>query len=307
MNSARCIKLIIAYDGTEFFGWQRQSAARTVQATLEDALALTTGAPRVRLLASSRTDTGVHAIGQCATFRSFHWQAPAANLALAVNTRLPPDVIVRSACEVPMSFNPIRSALGKRYRYSIYASRVSDPLARRQTWWVKRLLDIDDMRRAAAHLIGTHDFASFQTSGSPRISTIRSVRAIDIECQSYLDGQRITIEVEANGFLYNMVRNIVGTLVFVGRGRRTHEWVVDALAALDRKQTGQTAPAQGLCLQEIFFDPASHRMDQSRLAVEHACVEPTVTTLDTTALTSNDEPFDESLDESEPDDIAELE
>ena len=253
MNSARCIKLIIAYDGTEFFGWQRQSAARTVQATLEDALAITTGAERVRLLASSRTDTGVHALGQCATFRSFDWKAPAANLALAVNTKLPADVIVRSACEVPMSFNPIRSALGKRYRYSIYASRVSDPLGRRQAWWVKKLLDIEAMREAARALLGTHDFVSFQTNGSPRISTVRTVRAIDIECRPYLDGQWITIEVEANGFLYNMVRNIVGTLVFVGRGRRSAQWVTEALAALDRKQTGQTAPAQGLCLLEIYF------------------------------------------------------
>ncbi len=261
MNSARCIKLIIAYDGTEFFGWQRQSSARTVQATLEDALASITGAPRVHLLASSRTDTGVHAIGQCATFRSHHWQAPAPNLALAVNTQLPPDVIVRSARDVPMSFNPIRHALGKRYRYSIYASRVSDPLGRRQAWWVKRWLDIDTMRQAAVDLLGTHDFASFQTNGSPRVSTIRTVRAIDIQCQPYLDGQWITIEVEADGFLYNMVRNIVGTLVFVGRGRRPKEWVAQALAARDRQQTGQTAPAQGLCLQEIFFDDAVQRMD----------------------------------------------
>lgn len=296
---------MIAYDGTEFFGWQRQASARTVQATLEDALEIATGAPRVRLLASSRTDTGVHAVGQCATFRSFHWQAPAANLSLAVNTRLPPDVIVRSASEVPMTFNPIRHALSKRYRYTIYASRVSDPIGRRQAWWVKKLLDIDAMRQAAVHLLGTHDFASFQTSGSPRISTIRTVKAIDIQCQSYLDGQAITIEVEANGFLYNMVRNIVGTLVFVGRGRRTTDWVIEALASRDRKQTGQTAPAQGLCLQEIFFDPAAEQMG-SDSAPELAStrtqnilpgpVDEAVETLDLS------EP-----DDTEPDDVAELE
>ena len=258
MNSVRCIKLTIAYDGSEFFGWQRQSAARTVQATLEDALASTIGAPMVRLLASSRTDTGVHALGQCATFRSTHWQAPAANLALAVNTQLPPDVIVRSARDVPMSFNPIRHAISKRYRYCVYASRISDPLGRRQAWWVKRLLNVDAMRRAAERLLGQHDFASFQTSGSPRISTIRHVRAIDIECRPYLDGQWITIEVEANGFLYNMVRNIVGTLVQVGRGRRSEDWVSQALSALDRKQAGQTAPAHGLCLLEVFFDESAY-------------------------------------------------
>ncbi len=153
-----------------------------------------------------------------------------------------------------MSFNPIAARLGKRYRYSIYASRVSDPLGRRQAWWVKKLLDIDAMRQAALKLLGTHDFASFQTNGSPRVSTIRTVRAIDIQCQPYLDGQWITIEVEANGFLYNMVRNIVGTLVFVGRGRRSVEWVSEALAALDRKQTGQTRPRKACVCWNLFSE-----------------------------------------------------
>ncbi len=261
MNPVRCFKLTIAYDGTDFYGWQRQSSARTVQATLEDALAETTGAPSVRLLASSRTDTGVHALGQCATFRSSHWTADARHLALAVNTRLPPDVIVRAASEVPMTFNPIRHAVSKRYRYSVYSSRVSDPLGRRQSWWVKRILDVPAMQAAAAELLGTRDFASFQTTGSPRISTIRTVQAIDIDCRPMLDGQAVTIEVQANGFLYNMVRNIVGTLVHVGRGRQPSQWVREVLAAQDRRQAGQTAPAQGLCLLQVFFDEAAQRMD----------------------------------------------
>lgn len=261
MNSVRCFKLIIAYDGTDFYGWQRQSSARTVQATLEDALVITTGAPSVRLLASSRTDTGVHAIGQCATFRSSAWTADPRNLAWAVNTRLPADVIVRSASEVPMSFNPIRHALSKRYRYQIYASRVSDPLCRRQSWWVKKPLDVVAMQQAAVDLLGTHDFASFQTTGSPRISTIRTVKAIDIQCVARQDGQAITIEVEANGFLYNMVRNIVGTLVHIGRGRQNKDWATHVLAARDRKQAGQTAPAQGLCLQEVYFEEHVQRLD----------------------------------------------
>ncbi len=267
--SPRCFKLIIAYDGTEFFGWQRQSAARTVQATLEDALAELTGAPKVHLLASSRTDTGVHARAQCATFRSTHWKAPAQNLTLAVNTRLPPDVMVRSACEVPMSFNPIRDACGKRYRYTVYASRVLNPIGRRQAWWVKKLLDIEAMRAGAEVLLGQHDFTSFQTTGSPRISTVRTVRAIDIQCQPYMDGQCITLEIEADGFLYNMVRNIVGTLVHVGRGHKSASWVADVLAAGDRKLAGQTAPAHGLCLWEIYFEePDARSVELKSVAIK---------------------------------------
>lgn len=161
----RTFKMIVAYDGSDFFGWQRQRAARSVQATLEDAISKVTGESVVHLLASSRTDTGVHAIAQCASFRSHTWRAPASNLPLAINTQLPPDVVVRSAVEVPGSFHPIRDACGKRYRYSIYASRVNDPLGRRRAWWVKRKLNIDLMREAAGHLLGQHDFASFQTSG----------------------------------------------------------------------------------------------------------------------------------------------
>jgi len=249
----RAFKLIVAYDGGAFSGWQRQSAARTVQATLEDALVALIGEPEIRLLASSRTDTGVHALGQCCTFRSRAWRAKANHLAFALNTQLPPDVVVRSAEEVSMAFNPIRHAQGKRYRYRIYASRISDPHSRRDAWWVKRRLDIEDMQAAAEILLGEHDFASFQTTGSPRVSTIRTVRAIDIRAEDHQDGQTVTVEVEADGFLYNMVRNIVGTLVLVGRQQRPCEWVSEVLQARDRRQAGQTAPAHGLCLLQVFF------------------------------------------------------
>ncbi|MGN6543849.1 MAG: tRNA pseudouridine(38-40) synthase TruA [Aureliella sp.] len=217
---SRTFKLIIAYDGSQFFGWQRQAKARSVQATLEDAIAKITGDHSVRLLASSRTDTGVHALGQCATFRSRSWKAPAANLTLAINTQLPPDVVVRAAAEVPARFHPIRDARRKRYRYSIYASRVNNPLARGQAWWVKRRLDVQAMRTAAEQLLGRHDFASFQTTGSPRVSTVRTVSAIEISSVDHMDGQSVSIEIEADGFLYNMVRNVVGTLVLAGRHQR---------------------------------------------------------------------------------------
>ncbi len=252
----RTFKLIVAYDGSEFFGWQRQSSARSVQATIEDAIADLTGDEVVHLLASSRTDTGVHAIGQCATFRSRKWRAPAANIALALNTRLPYDVAIRKSTEEPYGFNPIKHCSGKRYRYCIYASRTSNPITRKQAWWVTRPLDIEAMQAGAQHLMGQHDFVSFQTNGSPRVSTIRTVRAIEIACRPELDGQFVTIEVEADGFLYNMVRNIVGTLVKCGTRHKRPEWVREALEARDRRCSGQTAPAHGLCLFEVFFDEA---------------------------------------------------
>ena len=249
----RCYKLIVAYDGSEFCGWQRQASARTVQGTLEDAICALTGASSVNVLGSSRTDTGVHALGQCATFRSDRWNAPAASLPLALNSQLPSDVAVRSAREVPMSFHPIRHARGKRYRYSIYASRINNPLVRHQAWWVKRKIDIDAMRAAAELLLGKHDFASFQTAGSPRKSTVRTVTAIDISIAQALDGQAISLEIEADGFLYNMARSIAGTLVLAGLKRKPLGWVRDVLHAGDRQKAGPTAPAHGLCLLEINF------------------------------------------------------
>ena len=249
----RSYKLIVAYDGSEFFGWQRQAAARTVQATLEDAVCAITGDSTINILGSSRTDTGVHALGQCATFRSRRWNAPAGNLPLAINSQLPADVVVRAACEVPMAFNPIKHARSKRYRYSIYASRINNPLVRRQAWWVKRRVDIDLMREASEFLLGKHDFVSFQTAGSPRKSTVRTVKAIDISTTPTMDGQAINIEIEADGFLYNMARCLAGTLVVAGLKRRPISWVRDVLQAGDRKQAGPTAPSHGLCLLEINF------------------------------------------------------
>jgi tRNA pseudouridine38-40 synthase len=249
----RCYKLIIAYDGSEFYGWQRQSSARTVQATLEEAICAITGEPVVHLLGSSRTDTGVHAQGQCATFRSRRWKAPAASLPLAINSQLPADVVVRAASEMPIAFNPIRHARSKRYRYTIYASRINNPLMRRQAWWVKRRIDINIMREASAALLGKHDFASFQTAGSPRKSTVRTVKAIDIASVDSLEGQAVTIEIEADGFLYNMARSVAGTLVLAGLKRKSVSWVSEVLMARDRKKAGPTAPSHGLCLLEIHF------------------------------------------------------
>lgn len=253
-SGLRAIRLTLAYDGTRYFGWQRQPNHVTVQQRVEEALACVTGEPEIKVYASSRTDTGVHAIGQSAVLRSATWKAPAARLPFALNTKLPEDVVARDATEVPLSFHPLRQSTGKRYRYRIFCSRKADPLNINRQWWVRRRMDVDAMRAAAQFLIGEHDFFSFQTTGSPRENTVRHVRELTIQTHPHLDGMLFTIDIEANGFLYNMVRNIAGTLVQVGVGRKAPEWIPQVLEATDRRVAGATAPPQGLCLMEVLFD-----------------------------------------------------
>lgn len=252
-SDERVFKLIVAYDGTNYFGWQYQPDQPTVQRFVEAALGTVLGQPRWPARASSRTDAGVHALGQVVVFKTNAWKAAAEKLTPALNTYLPNDIVVRSAEEVQPNFHPLAFCTGKRYRYRVYSSRVADPLDSRFHWWVKQRLCIDRMREAAQLLIGKHDFAAFETSGSPRQNTIRTVRAIDIESHTHLDGQQISIEIEADGFLYNMVRNIAGTLVVVGRERQPPTWARDVLESKDRREAGQTAPPQGLQLLEIYF------------------------------------------------------
>lgn len=244
--------LTVAYDGSSFCGWQYQPGLPSVQQQLEEALKSVLGTS-VRALASSRTDAGVHALAQAVVVRTDAWSAPADRLPFALNTRLPPVVVVRDAREVPMHFHPLRDSTGKRYQYQIYNSRKGDPLGSRTHWWVRRKMCLERMQAAADLLIGTHDFASFESAGSPRSSTVRTVKALTIGSVEHLDGHLFTISVEADGFLYNMVRNIVGTLVQVGVGRERPEWVTQVLAARDRQQAGATAPPQGLALVQVFF------------------------------------------------------
>ncbi len=262
-SDERVFKLIVAYDGTNYFGWQRQPVQPTVQRSFELALGKVLGKPRWPVRASSRTDAGVHAIGQVVAFKSNLWRAPADRLIPALNTHLPDDIVVRRCEDAATDFHPLVHCIGKRYRYRVYASRIADPLDGRFHWWTKRPLNIEAMRDAACRLVGRLDFAAFETSGSPRESTIRTVHAIDIESNSYLDGTHINIEVAADGFLYNMVRNIVGTLVHVGRERQPPSWVSDVLVSLDRRKAGQTAPAKGLHLIEVEL-ASEHQSSHSK-------------------------------------------
>ncbi len=249
----RCFRLTLAYDGTNYHGWQRQPRHLSVQEVVDNALGEITGDPNIRTLASSRTDTGVHALGQSAVFTTAGWPASADRIPLAINTKLPNDIAVRDAIEVPLRFNPLRASTGKRYRYQVYSARKPDPIGARTQWWVPQRMKLEPMCAAAGLLLGTHDFVSFQTTGSPRSSTVREVRELAVSASQHMDGTLFTIEVEANGFLYNMVRNIAGTLVQVGVGRKKPEWVLEVLAAKDRRQAGQTAPACGLFLLEVLY------------------------------------------------------
>lgn len=252
-TNLRAFRMTIAYDGTSYFGWQRQPQHVTVQACVEKALAEVTGQDNIKVYSSSRTDTGVHAIGQSAVFKTDRWKAKAESIPFAMNTKLPEDIVIRDTIDVPLTFHPLRHSTGKRYRYLVYSSRKADPINARNHWWVRRRITLDRMREAAGYLVGEHDFYSLQTTGSPRSSTVRNIRSLKITETPHMDGLLYAIDVEANGFLYNMVRNIAGTLVQVGVGRKPPTWINDVLHAKNRSVAGATAPPQGLCLMEVLF------------------------------------------------------
>ena len=241
----RTIKLTLAYDGTDFAGWQFQPGQRTLQDTLEQTLEKITG-QFSRVFASGRTDAGVHALAQMVSFET-HSALPADTLQKALNAELPHDMAAVAVEDAPARFNARRDAKRKRYRYQICDGCVRDVFRRRCAWQLFNRLDVSAMQRAAAPLVGKHDFASFETAGSERETTERNVFELTVMRMRDPD-HLIEIEIEADGFLYNMVRNVVGTLVEVGQGRQSESWVTEVLAARDRRRAGPTAPPQGLCL-----------------------------------------------------------
>jgi len=248
----RTIKLTLAYDGIDFAGWQIQPGRRTIQATLEETIEKIT-AVRPSTLASGRTDAGVHALGQVVSFRT-ESRLSAKVLQRALNAELPSSMAVLDAAEVHDSFHVIRDALRKSYRYVIHNGPVRDIFSSRYAWhYARGRLDADAMQRAAAPLVGTHDFRSFETSGSPRKTSIRTIHDLRIERGRGEREHFITLEIEADGFLYNMARTIVGTLVNVGRGTQPESWPGEVLQAMDRRRAGQTAPPQGLFLVNVEY------------------------------------------------------
>ena len=243
----RNIKLILCYDGTDFHGWQRQPGLRTVQQALEDALERLTGV-RPNSTASSRTDAGVHALGQSVHFFTASGHS-SETFVRALNALMPRDVRVLSAQEMPQSFHATLDAKSKRYRYVIDNARIASPFQLRSSWHIPHPLDDASMDRAARSLLGRHDFRSFETEWPNRTSSVRTIHDIAVERQAEI----VTIEVEANGFLYNMVRSITGTLVLVGSGKRPEGWVPEVLAAESRMEAGPTAPPQGLFLIRVRY------------------------------------------------------
>lgn len=248
----RNVRLTIAYDGADFQGWQYQGpTTRTVQLVLEGAIAEVTGVA-TRVCATSRTDAGVHALGQAV---SFHTETRLDNdtLRRALNAVLPDDLSVLEAVDASLDLHVTRDAVRKRYRYVIQDGRILDPVGRRHAWFVSHHLDVDAMQAGAKELIGKHDFQAFQSTGSARQTTIRTVFDLTVVRRPTEVRDHILMEIEADGFLYNMVRNIAGSMVVVGRKKQPPSWLGEVLASRDRRRAGMTAPAHGLFLLWVKF------------------------------------------------------
>lgn len=245
--STRNIKLVINYDGTDYHGWQIQPGMDTIEGKLKEALERLCNC-EVNLNGSSRTDAGVHAIGQVANIK-IDSPIPTENMARALNNLLPDDIAVAEALEVPSDFDAISDTKSKLYRYTINTQAVRPVLEIRRCWHRPGPLNIEKMQQAAARLIGTKDFKSFAAAADQRLSSVRTI----LKCEVAANPPWIYFDVEADGFLYNMVRNIAGTLVEIGRGRWQPEYIDEILEAKDRAAAGPIAQASGLCLIEIRY------------------------------------------------------
>ena len=242
------VKLTIAYDGTNYCGWQIQPNGITIEEVINKALNKLTG-ENVVVIGASRTDSGVHAMGNVAVFDT-ETTIPADRIAMAVNRILPEDIVVVKSEEVVSDFHPRYCNCEKTYEYHIVNTRIPIPTKRLTNYFVSYELDIDKMREGAEYLVGEHDFASFCNIKTDVDSTVRTVKELKI----LKNGDEITIRISGNGFLYNMVRIIVGTLIRVGRGFYQPEQVKEILEAKNRKAAGVTAPPHALMLMEIRYN-----------------------------------------------------
>ena len=244
----RNIKLLIQYDGTNYLGWQVQAQGPTVQGTLEEKLALLTG-EKVSLLGSGRTDSGAHALGQVANFKTKS-RMEACTIQKALNSLLPPDIAVIGVEEVDEDFNARGSAKSKIYEYRILNREIRSVFHREYAWHIPQRLNLREMKKATRILIGEHDFSSFRSVGTPTKTAIRKV--FKAEWKRNKEGF-LRFEIEATGFLKQMVRAIVGTLVEVGKSKITVEEFREILESKDRKNGGPTAPAHGLFMKEVKY------------------------------------------------------
>ena len=250
----RHIAIRLQYDGTNYHGWQTQREDITVQQTLTQAVEKIVKHP-VHVTGCGRTDAGVHALSYCADFRT-DCAIPTGRIPLALNSRLPADISVTDACEVPDDFNAIGSCIRKEYIYRIHNSAIRDPFIDRGACFYPQTLDSVRMARAAVCFEGTHDFAAVRSVGTETKTTVRTVHWCRVSCEDDI----ITAAVCADGFLYNMVRAIVGTLVYASYGKLEPEDIPGLLLKGDRRLTGPTMPPQGLYLHRLWYDGAAGEM-----------------------------------------------
>lgn len=241
------IKLYLQFDGTDYCGWQIQPGLPTVQGTLKDALKNITKED-ITPIGCGRTDSGVHGLKYAASFHTGS-TIPVNRIPYALNTVLPDDIVCTGAESVSDDFHANSSAIAKCYRYTIDNNEFPNVFLSRFAWHHKYRLNVDDMKKAAAAFFGEHDFIGFASSGFTVKTTVRTIHSIDITSENNI----ITIDVTGNGFLYNMVRIIVGTLVYVGEGRINPDDMTDIINSQCRNRAGITAPAKGLCLKEVFY------------------------------------------------------
>ena len=242
------VRIVVAYDGTNYCGWQIQPNGITIEEVLNRVLCDLTG-EEIRGIGASRTDSGVHALGNVAVFDT-QSRIPPERMAYAMNQRLPEDIVVVRSEEVPLDWHPrYQPRIRKTYEYHIYHSQTPNPLRRRYSTFVSVPLDVEKMREGAAFLLGTHDFASFCSIHTNVEDTVRTVEELEIT----ENGPEITLRIAGSGFLYNMVRIIAGTLIRVGRGFYTPERVREILEARERTEAGVTAPPEGLVLVEVCY------------------------------------------------------
>lgn len=253
----RRILLRVAYDGTNYHGWQLQPNAATIEGELNRALCALTG-EEIVVTGASRTDAGVHALGNVAVFDTTS-RIPAEKFSYALNQRLPEDIVIQSSKQVADDFHPRHCDCRKTYEYDILNRTFPLPAYRNTAYFLYGTLNIEAMRRACQAFLGEHDFASFCAAGAQVQTTVRTIYSLEVECRPLTEAnvgsadQLLTIRVKGNGFLYNMVRIIAGTLVEVGRGHIKPEAVAGIIAAKDRAKAGPTAPARGLRLVEIEY------------------------------------------------------
>ena len=242
------IALRLCYDGSRYHGWQTQREELTVQQTLEQAVEKTVGEPR-HVTGCGRTDAGVHALRYCANFRS-ECRIPLEKLPLALNSRLPSDIAVLAACEAEEAFNAIGSCIKKEYIYKIHNSNLRDPFLEKRACFYPQRLDVEKMNAAARAFEGTHDFAAVRSVGTETRTTVRTVH----RCEAAREGDLITVRICADGFLYNMARAMVGTMVYASCGKLEPDEIPALLARGDRRLTGPTMPPQGLYLNRLWYD-----------------------------------------------------